>query len=122
MSPADIDAVEFESQLEISPARVQKLARRMIGAYHLVPEPIRDVQLALKGLGVADEIIFRKLEANTLFLSPQPGVPVERFNEILVKLHKSLGDRGPWIRGAIIAAVCAALVVGVYLVKTKFWP
>ena len=110
----DIDAVDFESQLQISPARVERLARKAIGAYHLVPEPTRDVQLALRCLGVADEVVFRKLEDRVLFLSPQPGVTVERFNDILVKLDRSLGDRSLYIRGGLIGLFCAGLVVGIY--------
>jgi hypothetical protein len=114
-SSTDIDAVDFESQLQISPGRVQRLARKAIGAYHLVPEPTRDVQLALRCLGVADEVVFRKLEDRVLFLSPQPGVTVERFNDILVKLDKSVGDRSLLIRGGVVGLLCASLVVGMYL-------
>jgi hypothetical protein len=121
-SPVGTDAVEFESQLQISPTRVEKLARQSIGAYHLVPEPTRDMQLALKSLGFADEVVFRRLEGRNVFLSPQPGVPVERFNQILLVLDRRLGDRTAFITGAAIALTCAVLVVALYWLKINFWP
>lgn len=89
----DPNPIEFESTISISPERVQKLARNAIGAYRLVYVPERDVQLALQSLGLADEVVFRKLKDDKLFLSPKPGVTVERFNELLLKAEAGLGRK-----------------------------